>query len=199
MPFNLNLGKVPDELTLQAMMLAEVVKRILKVKGDVDLSSPPRLNKKNIVEFMKRMRVSGLSKFDEKTLLASVNFYANETDADNHKALGAIIVYIEENYASKLFRNLDYPLFDSDDTDTLLDACGSFCNLIAGNFKAGLTQLGYKELYMSHFSTYENEVVNGVQYDLSQTQIYELTFDIKEEKRLVVELTMGILPRLSDL
>jgi hypothetical protein len=191
-------GKVPDELTLQAMMLSEVVKRILRVKGDIELSSPPRMSKKNIVEFMKRMRISGLSKFEEKTLLSSVNFYANELDAENHRALGAIIIYIEENYSSKLFRDLDYPLFDSDDTESLLDACGSFCNVVAGNFKAGLTQLGYKELYMSHFSTFENEVINGIEYDPTQTQVYEIIFDIKEEKRIVIDLTMGLVPRLSD-
>ena len=132
--------------------------------------------------------------------LSYEELYKHETDADQHLALGAIILYIAENYCGKLIRKLEYPLFtDDDDPEYQLDACGTLCNLIAGNFKNGLTQLGYKELYMSYYSTYENEVINGVEFDPTQTICYEINFEINGERRLVIDYTTGLVPRLSDL
>ena len=81
---------------------------------------------------------------------------------------------------------------------TLLeDACGTFCNLIAGNFKSGLTQLGYVELIMSHFSGFQNEILNGVEFHPSQKQMYEINYEIEGEKRIVTELCMGPVPLLA--
>ncbi len=188
----------PDEFYLQALMLAEVVKRILKAKGEIFLASQPKMVKKPITEFMRRMRVNGLSKFDEKTYISCVNFYENETAADNHKAVGAIVLYVPDGYVLKLFRQIEYPVLTDDEPESIADACGSLCNLIAGNFKNGLTQLGYKELYMTPFASFENEIINGIDYDPTQTQVYEITFDLGEERRLVVDLTMGLVPRISD-
>lgn len=191
--------KKPSEFYIQALLLAKVVERILSRKAGIDLSKPPRLELKPITEFVRRMRVSGLLKFNERTYIAAINLFKTEEDSEQHKAVGAIVLYIPETYVAKLFRELEYPsVIDEDDQEALLDACGTFCNLIAGNFKSGLTQLGYQELVMSHFSSYKNEVLNGVIYDPKQTRLYEISFEIRGEKRIVADLTMGPIPKVNS-
>ena len=191
-------GRLPDEFYIQALLLAEVIKRIVKKRASLQISAVPKLQLQPILEFMKRMRVNGLTKFDEKTYISTVNFYENAAKMVLHQALGAIVLYIPEHYVVKLFRELEYPALEDEEESSLEDACGTFCNLIAGNFKTGLTQLGYRELVMSHFSTFQNDILNGVEYDPTQKQLYEISFDIKEEKKIVVDFTMGLIPKLSD-
>ena len=53
-----------DEYYVQALLLAEVVRRILEVKANVRLKKKPKIQRKPIAEFMKRMRVSTLGKFN---------------------------------------------------------------------------------------------------------------------------------------
>ena len=187
--------KKVDEFYLQALMLSEVVKRILKQKAEMRLSRKPVLELTPISEFMKRMRVSSFEKFDETTYISTVNFYATEQDLQINKSLGAIIVYIPESFLVYLFNDMGYPSLDEDDQDAMEDACGTFCNLVAGNFKAGLTQLGYKELVMSHFSSFTNEIINGVDFDPAQTEKYEIRFEVAARKSIFVDLTLATIPK----
>lgn len=183
-----------DERYIQALMLARVVKRILKKRANIDLSANPTFIVKPIAEFMNRIRVSSLNKFDETTYISTINFYKTRDDLDKHDALGALIIYISESYLIELIRKLNYPDVDEDDPEAMLDSIGTFCNLIAGNFKAGLTQLGYIELVMSHFSGYENKVLMGIEFSPNENQMYEIQFEIGDEKRIVAEFSMAPIP-----
>ena len=196
---NIENKKDPDDLYVQALLLAKVVERVLKHRADIELSSAPKVELKPITEFIKRMRISGLTKFDERTYISTVNFYKNEKDGEQKKAIGAIIIYLPEMYVFKLLNELQYPaVIDEDDQAALLDACGTFCTIVAGNFKSGLTQLGYQELVMSHFSNYQNDVLNGVEYDPTQKELYEINFEIKGVKRIVADLTMGPILKVNQ-
>lgn len=188
----------PDAFYIQGLLLAEVVKRILNKKAEIRLSAKPVLQLKPIVEFMKRMRSTSIGKFQGRTYIATINFYSNAENMENHKALGALVLYIGEEYVVKILQTLEYPIFDEDDQDGLEDACGSFCNLIGGNFKSALRQLGYKEILMSHFSTYQNDVFSGVEYPFGETHLYEITFEIAGQKQIVGELTLGRVPHVED-
>ena len=72
-----------------------------------------------------------------------------------------------------------------------MDACGSLCNLIGGNFKNALSQLGFQDVIMSPFMIFENNVVDGVEYDPKETNLYEVNFEIEGVKKLVFDLTLG--------
>jgi hypothetical protein len=183
-----------DEFYVQALLLAEVFRRILRRQGALVLSKKPDIVLKPVVEFRKRMRVAGLPKFEEKTFIAYINFYRDEEDMAKHKALGVLILYIPEIYVVYLFQSLDYPVDDEDDIESIQDACGSLCNQIAGNFRAGLVQLGYQDIAMSHFLASQNDVVDGVEFCLEHTELYELSFYIKNQKRVIMDFNMGPIP-----
>jgi len=183
-----------DDFYIQALMLSKVIKRIFERKAKLELSRKPYFVLKPITEFMKRLRVSRLDKFEEKTYISTINYYKDEKALLNHVPVGALIIYIGETYLIDLIKKMDYPEVDIDDSEALEDACGTFCNLIAGNFKSGLTQLGYVELVMSHFTGYQNEVLNGVEFPVTQKNMYEINFEVKEERWIVAELSMGSIP-----
>lgn len=184
---------------IQALVLAKVVEKILIQKAGLRLSSRPLIKTRPIVSFMDRIRVSGLEKFDQKTLVSVVNFYRDRAEETSGKAVGAVILYVSEDYAYRLIRQLDYPIDGSNDDEGVIDGCGAFCNLIAGNFKNGLTKIGYQDLVMSHFLTYENSAVDGVPYDGQQKELYEVIFEIGGIRRIVVDLTMGVIRNESDI
>jgi len=183
-----------DELHLQAILLSKVIRRVLKSKANLDLSRDPQMTKLAIVEFKKHMRVSSLEKFDATTYISAINFYVNEKDKADGKTLGSLIIYVTEEYVPYLLKKLGYPDIEDEDEQVLEDACGAFCNIIAAKFKSGLTQLGYIEPVMSHFMSYRNQAPGGLEFDRRQKELYEITFDIKDEKRLIVDLTMGSVP-----
>ena len=189
---------VSDPFYVQGILLAEVIKRILNRRANIQLAKiETDLALKPITEFMGRMRVSSIEKFDSTTYISTINFYKSEKDQVRQRTLGAIVVYIEGKYIAELLKRMDYPIEDPRDEETLLDGCGTIGNLIAGNFKSGLTQLGYAELVMSHFSSFRNEVLEGVSYDIDQQHKYEVTTRIDGVKRMVTDLTMGEIPKVS--
>ncbi len=188
-----------NDFYVQALLLSEIVKRILDVKASIHLAKVSSVELKPIVDFMKRMRVSSLEKFEQSTFISTVNFYKNSSDMDNNVLIGLIILYIPEDYIDELLKKLEYPIDDEeeDEEEALEAACGTVCNLIAGNFKSGLTQLGYQELEMSHFSSYKNQIFNGVEYCKSRPQKYEISYEVKGEKKLVLDYNMGKIPKVE--
>jgi hypothetical protein len=185
-----------NSLYLQALLLSKVVTRVLDQRGGIQLSTEPEFRLVHIVEFMKRMRVWSLDKFRGKTFISVINFYMSDEDMENHKATGAVIVYIGEEYVMTLLKKLGYPELDEDNEEMLEDACGTFLNIVSAKFKEGMIQLGYRELVMSHFVSFQNEAINGIEYDPKQKEKYEISFEIGGYKRIVFELTMGNVPRV---
>lgn len=190
--------KEVSEFYIQTLMLAEVVKRILNRKASIFNARVIDFNLKPIVAFKNRMRVSSLDKFDGITYVSVVYFYLNEDLKKQNKPVGTLIIYMEDEYLEDLLRKLDYPKIDVDDQEAVEDACGTICNLIAGNFKSGLTQLGYQELMMSHFRSFRTEIVNGVEYDPAQKQKYEVGFEVRDRLRIVAEIVMGKVPKVNE-
>ncbi|MDP8212909.1 MAG: hypothetical protein P9X22_06440 [Candidatus Zapsychrus exili] len=189
----LQFDKKTDELYLQSKLLSEVVKRVLGRDSNIVLDKEPSIRSVKIVEFMKRMRVTSWEKFDKTAYISTINLYLTEKDIEKNRAIGAVIVYILDEHILNLFKKLKYPI--EEEEESYEDACGTLCNVIVGNFKAALTQWGYKDLVMPHFLSYKNDVPNGVAYDFSQKDKYEISFVIADEKMLVIDLTLGKIPK----
>lgn len=185
----------PEQLFTLAISLADVVKHMFRKTGRTELSGDPLVQRKPVIEYMHRMRVFGMEKFETPTFISSVNYYLTEKDLYEHKTLGTVIIYVEQDYVGRLLRILQYPVIDEDDEDALKDACGTLCNVIAGQFKAEIVNLGYVDLHMSHFSSFRNSAFEGIEFNSFQKEKYEISFFIGQIKRLVVEVTMGQIPK----
>lgn len=186
-----------DEFYAQALLLSKTVERTLAVEGNLKLSAKPTLEKSGIVSFMNRMRVWSFGKFkDENTYVSSINFYKNDLDMGENKPIGAIIVYVGEEFLPFLLKRFGYPLVDEDDEEGMMDAVGTFANLVGAKFNTGLNQLGYIDLSMSYCSNYKNEVIDGVKCDIKEREKYEASFYVKNEKRICIDLSMGDIPKI---
>ncbi len=179
------------ELFYLAILLTNEIRDLLKERGTIKLSGRPSMKKKPITEFGRRMRIDGLEKFNGPTFIAAINFYLNLRYMLKEKPVGAIVIYVEEEYLPIFLEQFNYPAVDVLDEEVLKDACGTLCNVMAGRFKLAIAKSGYQELEMSPFVAFRNNSVNGIVYDSTQEYKYEISFEIEERKRLVIELTMG--------
>ena len=178
-----------------SVILAFSISKMLRVKGDIYLSSEPIIKERRIIQFAKRMRVDGLEKFENKTVFSSVTFHIDRDHLEQEKALGALIIYIPVEYIARLMWLLEYGRIDEDDELVVMDACGTITNLIAGYFVKELSANGYIFLEMSHFESYINTAVNGINFSPEQDIKDEIDFLIKGDKKIVAELTMKPLER----
>ena len=187
----------PDGLSGYARVLAASARKMLKIKGGLELSRDPVLREKEIVSFCRHIRVDALEKFNARAVFSVVKFYSNVAAMEADTPVGALIVFIEAEFVAKLLWHLEYPSIDEDDDEGILDGCGTLTNLIAGHFVKDLHALGCVHLQMSHFDSYFNTVLDGVAFAPDQTRKYEINFFINGEKRLVAELTMSHIPRIK--
>ena len=110
------------------------------------------------------------------------------------KTLGALVVYVPEAYLPKLMRTLQYPAIDDEDEKAMLDSVGTLCNIVAGRFKSEISSAGYIELEMSHFNNFRNSPLFGIDFCLAEYDKYEVIFELEGSKRMVIEMTMGVVP-----
>ena len=178
-----------------SLVLATSVAKMLRVKGDIYLSSEPVVKERRIVQFARRMRVDGLEKFGSRAVFSSVTFHIDRDRMEHEKAIGALIIYIPVDYIARLMWLLEYGRIDEDDELVVMDACGTITNLIAGYFVKELSANGYIFLEMSHFESYINTAVNGINFSPDEDIKDEIEFFIKGDKKVVAELTMKPLER----
>lgn len=190
------MGKQNPELEKFADLLEKGTTALFLERNAEIKFKPPVKNRQKIIEYDGKMRADGMEKFNnEPTYVAAINYYASKVDMGKKKTLGVIIVYVEQNYMVKVMKLLQYPPVDDENEDALQDSCGTLCNIIAGRFKSEISKAGYIELEMSHFVTARNTVVPGVDFCFSEFDKFEIVFDIDNARRLVMEITMGIVPK----
>jgi len=188
-------GKQNQDLEKFADLLIKGVVALFKERGELIFTKDPVKERKSIIEFEGKMRADGMEKFNnEPTYVSAVNYYASEADMQKEKVLGALVIYVEQAYLPKLMKLLQYPPVDDESEEAMLDSCGTLSNIVAGRFKSEISSAGYIELEMSHFRTYRNSAFAGVVFCRNEYDMYTIDFEIAEKKRLVLEVSMGIVP-----
>lgn len=187
-----------EEVFTMALALSAAVKKVFFEKSEQKFSSEPVIEKKPIVQFVHRMRIDGMENFNKTTFLSVIHYYKDIAAGQNDQSIGLIIVYIERTFVPEMLRLFKYPYIDYDNDDEVLDGIGAISNLIAGYFKKELARLGYVDLEMSHFQSAINMVLDGVEYCKDQTEKFKINFEIDDKKRMVVEMVMDPLPKLTE-
>jgi len=188
--------KQNPDLEKFAELMVRGVTDLFQERGNIAFSSRPVLEKQEIIEYEGRMRVDGMDKFDnEPTYVSAINYYINSKAMEKHDAVGAVVVYVKQEYLAGIMKKLQYPPFDDDSDDELRDSCGTLCNIIAGRVKSEFVKAGYIELEMSHFINFRNSAFDGVEFCSSEYDKYEAMFELDGKKKLVVELSLGIIPK----
>lgn len=190
-------AKQNPDLERFADLLAEGTIALFRER-EVSFSKPPVKTKKKIIDYEGKMRADGMEKYNnEPTYVSAVNFYLNAADMEKKKTLGTVIVYVQQSYIAIMLKLLKYPPIDDESEKAMLDSCGTLSNIIAGRYKSEISSAGLIELEMSHFMTYRNTAVVGIDFCRSEFSLYELVFEIDGKKRLVLETSMGCVPKKS--
>ncbi|MCK5581793.1 MAG: hypothetical protein KAJ18_11040 [Candidatus Omnitrophica bacterium] len=185
----------PDLEKIATILRDSIVKMFVDY-ANINISIDAEMNRKNIVDFRDHhMRADGIEKFNSPSCVGFINYYLNKKNLDAHDPVGAIVVYVENSYISPLMKLLKYPPLDEEDDEALLDGVGTICNILAGSFKLEMSVNGYADLEMSAFQTHRNSALTGVKFNPKEFFMYELVFYIKKEKRIVLEFTMGMVPK----
>ena len=181
-------------LESMAKTLEEVVVKHFKTQERLTLSKAPKLEKNNILEYDKRLKVSAMDKFNNPGYPFAVNYYASEADIKKFKPLGAVILYFVEKDIAVFLKAFELRNFDDENPEEIASQCREFGQQISKQFLDALSAQGYLNLTMSAPICERNDL-KGVLFSLDQYDKYEISFYIKDVKTLVAELTMTVLPR----
>ena len=187
-----------EDLFTMALALSAAVKKVFFEKSEQKFSAEPHLEKRTIIQFVNRMRIDAMEKFNKTTFLSAVHYYKDAETRQKEEPIGLIVVYIERTFVPEMLRLFKYPYIDYDNDEEVLDGIGAISNLIAGSFKTELGRLGYIDLEMSHFRSAINSVLDGLEYCKNQTEKYEINLEIDGKKRMVVEMVMDPLPTVTE-
>jgi CheY-like chemotaxis protein len=171
-----------------ALALSAAVKKIFFEKSEMTFSSEPKLEKKLVTQFAHRMRVDAMEKFNATTVFSVIEMALTEETLKRQEYVMTLLIYLEKNFLPEFLRMLQYPYIDFDEDAEVMDGCGTLINLIAGQYKKELANLGYKDLMMSPFESFINNATDGVAIPHQATEKYEITFEVGGRKSLVVEL-----------
>jgi len=189
-----------ETLFTLALALTAAVKKIFYEKSEMTFSAEPKLEKKPVTQFVQKMRVDAMEKFNSTTIFSAVEFMSTKEGSNKPECFITLIVYLEKHFLPEFLRLLQYPYIESDEEAELKDGCGTLANLIAGQYKREMAQLGYKDLMMSHFQSYVNTAPDGIEIPKGLTEKFELSFEVEGTKRLVVELvSTAMLPKWQAL
>ena len=179
-----------------SIVMSVAVKKIFFEKSETKFTSDLIIKKKTITRFRSRMRVDAMEKFNQTTVFSVIHFYLNTEDMSAGEPVGLMIVYMERKFVPEILRLLKYPYIDYDEDDEVLDGAGAIANLIAGKFKQEIKKLGYVDLELSPFKSFINKTGSGVQFPVDQNDRFEISFDVDNVKRLVVEMVMTAIPKV---
>lgn len=171
-----------------ALALSAGMKKIFFEKTETVFSSEPRVETKPIVQFLHRMRVDAMEKFNTTTVFSAIQLAHDQQELQREDYLLTLVVYLEQKFLPEFLRMMQYPYIDSDDEVEIKDGCGTIVNLIGGQFKREMAILGYRDLMMSPFQSYINTAPDGVAIPRGLTEKYEISFGIEGTKRLVLEM-----------
>ena len=174
-------------------ILRGILVRIVEKNGKVQLSQEPVIQKGQILEYNKKMRVSALEKFNAPGHLSVINYYLTPKDKETKNAAGALILYILDVNIKKNFEALGQAVagFDEDDPEQVAVKSGQFAQIISEEFCNELKAKGNKELIASEPMSTRNTFSDGIDFSYNQYEKCDVSFHIKKVKFMVLEITLG--------
>lgn len=171
-------------------LLKSVIQKAILKTGKINLTDEPKTEKKDIIEYDRKMRASGLEKFNAPAYVSAVSFYKSQKELETHMACGAFILMIADEFTENLMKALNHSGIDDAPEEEIAQKCGEFLKTLAEQFKEDLGSAGYRNLVVSEPVNGRNELPFGVEFSYDQYEKSEISFTLKTAKILVAEVTM---------
>lgn len=163
-----------------------------------DFSSPPTADTKSLLfNDFGGMQASGLRKFHGRSYVSVIYFYLSEKQSEKNEVFGTFVLYVRDSAAYALARSMGRTGQSEKNTEeVVMSAVGEICNIIAGNFKDGISNLGYKKLFTSTPQNYMDMVPQGAKvFDKGQKNYHEYNFYLGDVRAVVIDAVMADVPR----
>lgn len=174
-----------------AAKLAECVESVFDQKCKTEFIGETEIVEKDLIEYNSHMRTFGLEKFNGPCYISSINFFKSDADLKKDRSLGAVILYIEESIASDLIKAIGQKGVDSENIDTIMSYTGEFCKAIVDQFMNHLNSQGYNNIVLSEPANYQDDIPGGVNFSFKESKFNELSFVLKKEPAIKVDLTIA--------
>ena len=184
------MGKTSYLEDLATKLKALIVKTLTQT-GKINLTEDPTIQKKDIIEYDRRMRVSGLEKFNGPGFTGGISFYRSAKEKEERKGAGALAIFVEEEFSENLLKALGHSGLDDESDEGLAAKCAQYCKQLAEQFRQEIATQGYRDLVLSEPLGGRNTIAQGLDFSFDQYDKYEINLTIKGKKVLVAELTMG--------
>jgi hypothetical protein len=175
-----------------AEAVQQSVEEFVKKKSGLTFSKDSDWTEKNIIEYDSRMRIFGMEKFNGGAYISSVNFYRNEEDKKANKCCGALIMFVDEENATKILRSFSYKIKSDDDEDQILDSLADLCLKFTEGFKEELSKFGVVNPVISLPSKHRNDASEGVAFPYQIYKYVENNFYMFKQKAFVVNTVMAL-------
>jgi hypothetical protein len=115
-------------------------------------------------------------------------FVVYSQSVNTTKIKGAVVIYVSKTNLSTVFGSLG--MSDLSPDPEIRDACGEFCNIVAGVFKTEIVHLGYEDVQLSVPEKYSDDIGASLR-GLTGIQRYKLSFSYKGRGVISIEVFMG--------
>ena len=169
-----------------ALLQNSILSIFLKI-GISPFDGEVKIEKRHIIEYERRMRASSIGKFNAPAYCAAVNFYRTAAERQARNAAGVIILSLKEG-SEIIIKRAGIRDFDEDDRDVASEKCADLCLKFAQAFKEALSAAAFPALILSEPIHHRNNLPQGVQFPYDQYEEILITFQIKKQPALVMEL-----------
>lgn len=160
-------------------------------QAGLEYTKDPEVVERNIIEYDSRLRLFGMEKFNNPCYLSVINFYKSAQDQKNKSAVGAIVVYVEDECVERVLKAIGHPVKDFEDEENVFENMGAFCKDIVDGFKGQLSSKGYGSLIASDPMNYRNSASEGVEFNYDEYSMYELCFHFWKTKAVALDITFA--------
>ena len=180
-------------------MLGPVVRGIektIKKTSRERMTATHKVATKWIVTWEGKMRIFDLEKFHTSAFVSAVHYYLDEEMRKQSLPFGAAVLYIEMSEAYAILSGLGIEMkckyVENDDeiseeNKSVAGSCGELCGILADTIRREIIGVGYPDLLVSAPSNYFIELPLGIPYPATETNRYELFFQLKRKGEELVE------------
>lgn len=174
-----------------AETLVKSVEKIFAKSNQIQIQGEPEIIERDIIEYDSRMRAYGMEKFNDACYISVIELYASQEQLESKDAHGAIILYVREDAADRLYRALDYRDFNETNEESMMDTCAEMMTNIAKQFVNDARSKGYSSLFTGTALKYMNKVDEGVRFNYDEKKFFEISFEIFKEKIVCLDITLS--------
>lgn len=159
--------------------------------GSLEFTKDPESSVIDIIEYGSRLRVTPLEKFNNPCYIAIQNIFSSEQNKGADVALGALLMYINEEILGTFLKKMGVEGLDEDIEEDVIKTLNELIPKFSEKTIESLSAQGYSGLVLGDPHSYRNTILDGINFHYEETKMYSSSFYAWKTKAVVLDLTIG--------